>query len=78
MGVGLAIQNYTKPLISLVAALQHDPNMDMAGRAVNENIVRCTIFFSQLQYWRFSGLFKSDGLVTRMPACVDDAPDHQF
>ena len=75
MGVGLAIQKYTKPLIYLFAALQHDTNMVVAGRTVNNIFVQCTNFLSHSQYWRFSGLFKSDGLVTQRAACVDVVPD---
>jgi hypothetical protein len=75
MGIGLAIQKYTKPLISLISALQHDPNMVVAGRTVNNIFVRCTIFISHSHYCRFSGLFKSDGLLTQRAACVDVVPD---
>jgi hypothetical protein len=75
MGMGLAIQKYIKPLISLIIALQHNLNMVMAGRTVNNIFVRCTICISHSHYCRFSGLFNSDGLLAQRAACVDVVPD---
>ncbi len=49
--------------------------MVAVGRTVNNIFVRCTIFISHSHYCRFSGLFKSDGLLTQRAARVDVVPD---